>query len=179
MKRSEEILGRARECVAAEFERRLAEASRRLPHRCVYNHRQPLDVRRTVEGELNVAYNTISSSGSPTIGLCMLGSENSEEWSGTVCEDPIDAQKCPYFTPAKTKEAVLEELFRDLTDLDWLNDRMPELSALLWVLEESSAPRLSLWRRLRNYFLRIRLEPLRPAVDPAQLLPSSDENPGS
>jgi hypothetical protein len=175
LKDSTEILTRARELVYAEMERRLAEAQLRLPHRCVHNHRQSLDLRRTVEGEPNPTFNRVLNDGSQTIGLCMLGSSNPDDWQGTICEDPIDAQRCPYFVPVLSKDQVLETFRQDLSDPEWVGQHMPELATLFWVLDTNSLPQLPWFRRLLLRFRSFQVEPLRPATDPAQLL--SDLNP--
>lgn len=175
MKDQAEILVRARELVNAEMEHRLAEAQQRLPHHCIHNHRQPVDVRPTVEGEPNPAYNRILSDGSKTIGLCMLGAENAEEWPGTICEDPVDALRCPYFSTTQSEAATLSTFKQDLTDPTWVSQNMPELATLLWVLEAQSLPQLPWFRRFLLLFRRFKIEPLKPAVDLAKLL--SDYNP--
>jgi hypothetical protein len=165
-----DILIRARELVHAERERRLADAQLRRPHLCVHNHRQPLDTRPTVEGEINPAYNRISPDGTPTIGLCMLGANSPEEWLGTICEEPIDAQRCPYFSTTQSEEAVLAAFRQDLTTPDWVTANMPELAALLWVLDSDETPKLPWVRRFLLRFRSFKIEPLKPAVDPEKLL---------
>lgn len=186
MKSSEEILALAREQVYQELEERLMEASQRLPHRCRFNHRQPLDVRRTTEGERNPSFNTIAYAHGQTIGLCMLGAkkvdgqwvvpESDQEeakWEGTICEDPIDAQRCPYFDPEQDKAAVLARFSEDLHNPDWVVENMPELATLLWVLDEQAPPKLTWLQRLLVFLRIVRVEPLQPKVDPAQLLPET------
>lgn len=173
MKSNSEIWARARECVAAELENRLLEASLRLPHRCVHNHRQALDSRKTVEGEPNARYNRINITGDQTIGLCMLGAETPEDWNGTICEEPLDAQRCPYFTPLEDKEAVIRKFAEDVKDPEWVHTHMPELAALMWVLDESAPPRLMWIQRLFLYFRRVRIEPVRPSLDLDRLLPEA------
>jgi hypothetical protein len=165
-----EILVRARELVQAEQERRLNEAQARLPRYCTHNHRQMLDSRSTIVGERNPTYNRISCEGVPTIGLCLLGADSPEEWQGTICEDPVDAQRCPYFNTINSKENVLTSLREDLTTPEWVAVHMPELSALLWVLEDTAIPKLSWFRRLLLHFHKFKVEPLRPAVDLEKLL---------
>lgn len=171
MKDYAEILIRARELAAEERERRYEQAQLRLPHRCTHNHRQVLDTRRAVEGEANPTYNRVTADGAQTIGLCMLGAEDAETWPGTICEDPIDAQRCPYYNPAQSLDEVLDELHRDLSNPEWLAANMPELSALVWVLEESTLPKLPWFRQFLLRFRRFKIEPLQPTVDPAKLLP--------
>lgn len=170
MKDQNDILTRARELVHAERERRLAEAQLRLPHLCTHNHRQPLDTRPTVEGEPNPTFNRISPNGVATIGLCMLGANNPEEWLGTICEDPIDAQRCPFFNTTQSEESVLENFQQDLTNPEWVATHMPELATLLWVLENSTIPTLPWFRRFLLRFRSFKIEPLKPAVDPEKLL---------
>lgn len=172
MKDQTDILIRARELVHAERERRIAEAQLRLPHLCTHNHRQPLDTRPTVEGEPNPSFNRISPNGTPTIGLCMLGADSPEEWLGAICEEPIDAQRCPYFDTTQSEETVLALFHQDLTNPEWVATRMPELATLFWVLESSQLPSLPWFRRLLLRFRRFKVEPLKPAIDPEKLLSS-------
>ena len=49
MKTQGDIEDRIRFLLCEELSRRVREAETRLPHLCVYNHRQPLDTRKAVE----------------------------------------------------------------------------------------------------------------------------------
>lgn len=169
MKNPDEIRDRIRGLLAQELEMRLEETQKRLPHLCTHNHRQPTDSRKQVDGLANPTYNRIDSNGS-TVGLCMLGAESPEDWKGTVCEDPIDAQRCPYFNPVKSREAVSKDFLGQLQDPEWVLAEMPRVAELLWVLEAVQSPKIPFWKR---WFLRLRrlsLEPVKPVVDPALLL---------
>ena len=143
MKTEDEIQDRIRQLLAEEFARRLEEASERLPHRCVHNHRQPLDNRRHIDGEPNPGYNRIAHHGLPvvqTIGLCMYGSNNPEEWNGTICEEPIDAQRCPLFEPTLSKDDLNKEYEEHLKDSVWVREHLPEVNGLLWAISSESLP---------------------------------------
>lgn len=166
MKTSSEVMRRARSQVEAELERRLSLARRRLPVMCTHNHRQPLDIRKTLEGESNASYNTITGQ---TLGLCLLGAE-SHDWQGTICEDPSDAQTCQFFTPSVNKEQVLRQFRDDLAQHSWVAANMPALWELLWVLDLADPPKPSLWFRLWCYLTRVTPEPLMPKVSPESLL---------
>lgn len=183
MKTADEVRNRVVELLEAELDRRVQEASERLPHRCVHNHRQPLDVRRQVEGGPNPLYNRVTRGadagrGLPVvqeIGLCMLDAETPEEWKGTICDDPIDAKRCPYFVPAQGKAELLAEFTRQLQDSAWVQENFPEVHALLWVLETMQVPRISWWKRLWFSVMRIKVEEVQPAFDPTKLLPESTD----
>lgn len=169
------IESRIRYLLVQELNERVKIAGRRLPHLCTHNHRQPLDVRKTVEGEHNEEYNRITRGPklfvAPTIGLCMLGSENPSEWPGNICEDPVDAQRCPYFNPRMDKEKLWASFAEQIRNPDWLQEHMPEVYGLLWTLNASALPELPLWKRVWYWVLRIQVEPLRPQEDPVNLLP--------
>ncbi len=156
MKSRSEILKEARNLLRIEFETRLEANSRRLPGNCQYNHRQLLDVRSVVLGNRNPRYNRIEGT-TQTLGLCMLGGEEGS-WQGNLCEDPVDAQGCPYYTPKQTHRQVLEELYKDLASDVWLEANMPGLRAFLWVLQEPV--RLTWWQRFRLLFVGRNQEPL-------------------
>ena len=174
MKTESEVEGFVRDLVCKELDRRVAEASERLPHLCINNYRHPLDQRKQVEGEENENYNRITDKvGLPviqTIGLCLLSSEDPTEWGGTICEEPIDAKKCPYFNPAKGKDTLLPELEKELKNPDWLRENLPEVFALLWVLGDFKL-KVPWWKRLLFRFLRIKIEPVLPKLDAQKLLP--------
>jgi hypothetical protein len=144
MKANSDIQGRIRELLDEELTRRVRLAEERLPRACVYNHRHPLDSRKLLNGEDNPNFNRITRGESlpvlQTIGLCMFGSENPETWSGTICEDPIDACRCPpqAFTPRVQRDDVAREFEEKIKDLDWVGKNLPQVCALLWVLEEVS-----------------------------------------
>lgn len=143
MRGESEVRSRLNRLLADELNQRLAAASEKLPRRCVHNHRHPLDQRKKVEGEPNETYNRIADNrGLPvlqTIGLCMLGSEDPETWGGTICEEPIDAMRCPVFKAKKNKADLLKEFREQLKDEAWTKDNLPEVFALLWLLEEAEA----------------------------------------
>jgi hypothetical protein len=159
---STEIEERLRVIVVTELRRRLEREV--LPHLCVHNRRQPLDHRRTVYGEPNAAYNRISAGVEDgvslpvlqTIGLCTLGAENPETWTGTICEEPLDAQRCPYFTYREARAEVYKEFVTNLRDPMWVEAHLPAAHALLWVmnapLKVETQPTLfgRLWRKVRE-----------------------------
>ena len=107
MKTQSEIENRIRYLLSEALDRQVKEASRRLPVLCKHNYQHSLDTRRLVHGELNSNFNRITTECgdevAQKIGLCFLGSEDPEQWGGTICDDPIDAQKCPYFNPLTDK----------------------------------------------------------------------------
>ena len=175
MKTSEEIESRIRFLLVEELNARVSQAQSRLPVLCVHNYRHTLDVRKTVDGEVNELYNRIT--GGPrlpvvnTIGLCMLGSQEQGDWGGTICEDPIDAQRCPYFRSKFDKKQVWQGFLDQVSDRDWLRENMPEVYGLFWALDASRMPELPWWKQLWFRLLRIRVEPVQPVEDPTRLLP--------
>lgn len=163
MKTLGEVEARIRKAIEVELARRLRREV--LPHHCSHNHRQPLDHRRAIYGEPNEHYNRVSLGvvdgvSLPvlqTVGLCMLGADSPSEWQGTICEDPIDAQRCPKFEQKVSDAAVYEEFLEDLRNPVWLEANLPEVSALLWVVETGiavSARRRPWWVRLWWWALR-------------------------
>ena len=179
MKDRSSIEDRLRGLLCQELDRRLQVASKRLPHHCKNNYSHPLDHRKSVGGEPNPEYNKIAIPGSnlpvvQTIGLCQLGADSPDDWNGVVCEDPIDAQKCPHFDPTQTQVGVYLKYVEDLKTLKLTG----EIEALLWVLDEMS-PTLPWWKRIwAQYFLGVNYEPL--STDGTRdvainLLPSRDE----
>jgi hypothetical protein len=102
----------------------------------------------------------------------MLGSEDPSTWPGTICEDEIDARRCPYFDPQVKKATLLQDFVGQLADLGWLQENMPEVSALYWVLDAGRANvRLPWWRRFWYRLRRIRVEQPLPPFNPEKLLP--------
>lgn len=170
MKDPTEILARAKGLLCAELDRRVQNASKRLPHMCANNYRQPLDGRKTVEGVANSNYNRVSLPLASTIGLCMLGSEDPEQWQGTICEDPIDAQKCPYFSSTMTKDQVFNEFLEQTSNPEWLEENMPGVSELLWAAGHSKSVALPFWKRVMMLFTRIKVEPIVRVPDLTPLL---------
>lgn len=144
MRTQTEIEDRIRLLLKEELERCIAEAAEKLPHLCAHNHRQPLDTRKQVEGESNEGFNRITDRhGLPvlqTMGLCMMGAEHPEDWQGTICDEPIDAQRCPYFEVKRRAEVVEAELRQQMRDIDWVRKALPEVHALLWTLDASALP---------------------------------------
>ena len=175
MRPLDELRDRARYLLTVELDRRVKLASRRLPHQCTHNYRHPVDVRKRVDGELNPNYNRISLAvvQDQSIGLCTLGKDTAEEWNGTICEDPIDAQRCPYFQSKTTKEDLSREFQEQTNDIGWLEHNLPEVYGLMWALSEPV--KLPWWKRLWFWALRIRIEPLK---NVPSLLDRNDDNLG-
>ena len=171
MKSSNEIETRIRQKLGEELDKRLKLAGARLPSHCVHNRRHSLDSRKHVDGEPNSAYNIIDTPTGQTIGLCMLGSEDPESWAGTICEDPIDAQRCPYFVSLQTKEDVIQKFNEQIADVTWLEQSLPEVASLAWVLERPV--KVSWWAKLKAALFRVKIEPQTKA-DLTKLLPSGD-----
>jgi len=175
MKTKDDIQQKLLALILHEFDRRVELAHRRLPNRCGHNHRQELDPRKSVGDEPNPSYNRVDRVRLPVIneiGLCMLGSENPEEWPGDICEDPIDAERCPYFNPTQTKEELMSEFIEQLRDTDWVAENLPDVMALLWVIDDVPANyHLPWWKRVGFWFLRIRVEPVKER-DLLNLLPA-------
>jgi hypothetical protein len=104
----------------------------------------------------------------------MLGAENPEEWAGTICDEPIDAKRCPYFSPTSTETSIKEELLSQMQDLDWVKQNLPDAYQLLWVLEKVSVPRLPWWKRLLLRLTKPQPELLAPQFDATKLLTSGE-----
>lgn len=172
MRSEKEIQARIEEAFFEEVTRRVDEVGERVPHKCVHNYRHPLDARKVTEEGFNPLYNRVSSEKSlpvlQTVGLCLLGSENPSEWSGTICDEPIDAKRCPLFTPSKSKEDVLAEVKTQVADEVWLKANMPEVYALMWALEEITVPKLSWWDRFLIWLRRPLLEPQDKLLPPGE-----------
>lgn len=148
MKPLEEVRNRAKSLVLEELNRRMVETQSKLPCNCIYNHQQPIDLRKKVRNEPNPNYNTISATG-PKIGLCMYGASDIQSWPGNICDEPSDAKGCPLYTSKHSKESVLRAFHEDLENRTWVESNMPILGALLWVLDEGYE--LPWWKR---FFLR-------------------------
>ena len=160
MRTEVEVQDRIRYLLTQEFNRRVETASERLPHLCRHNYRHALDVRKDIAGEANEHYNRVSARKLPVIGLCMYGAEDPQTWPGNVCEEPIDAKRCPVFAVRASKEALQEEFNQQLRDLDWVSKDMPEVYGLLWALGSATMPRLPWWKRLLFRVLQIHPERL-------------------
>lgn len=161
MKTEAEIRERLRGLLMQELHHRVAAAGRRLPQRCKFHHSQHLDGRKTVGGEPNANFNRVTNERHlPVIGLCGFGVSDPTTWLGNICEDAIDAQRCPMFEPIHTKSAILEEFELQLLTPGWAEVAMPEVAGLCWALDDVTAGRLPWWKRLMLWALRIRVEPV-------------------
>jgi hypothetical protein len=175
VKSEAEVRSRLATLLTEEVTARVESLAERLPHKCTHNYRHPLDSRKQVNGEPNEHYNRVSyERGLPvlqTVGLCMLGSEQPEEWPGLVCDEPIDAKKCPYFTPKASREEVLKEVTTQVQDGAWVEKNLPEAHALMWALEDITLPKLPWWGRFLTWLRRPKLEGTQPSSGFKNLLP--------
>lgn len=170
-----DVQDRIRYLLTQEINRRIKDARARLPHKCKLNARHPLDVRKTVDGERNPHYNQVAAGKHlPVIGLCMLGAEDPTKWQGNICEDPIDAQQCPYFDPIDTKETVQTDFHLQIRDLEWVQANLPEVAGLLWALGSEALPKLPWWKELWFRWVQIRPDSLVHRKLPA--LPMGDDS---
>jgi hypothetical protein len=172
-----EVEDRIRFVLAEAFEARVQEVTRRLPHLCRHNHRHFADTRKRHLGEPNEGYNRLTvaprEAVEQSLGLCMLGSESHADWKGDICEDPIDAQRCPYFEPVLDKTAIWQDFQDMLQDAGRLRAELPEVYGLLWALGGSTSQLvMPWWKRLWYRLLRVRVEPLQvEQIDSVKLLP--------
>lgn len=181
MKSESEIRSRLNALVLQELDRRVQEATTRLPWLCTHNHQQLLDNRKSVEGVPNENYNRIVPRShlpvAQTIGLCMLGASNPEEWPGDICDEPIDALRCPYFNPKRTKQDILAEYQQQMNDLKWVEVHMPEAFGLMWALEAMAQTSLPWWKRVWFWFVPMKPEPVQPqGIEVTALLPEGRED---
>lgn len=165
MKSMDEVESRLRELLVSELGRRLTRET--LPQLCVHNYRHTLDHRKTAYGEPNGGYNRITQGveevdgervGLPvvqTIGLCMLGSEGLESWPGNICEEPIDAQRCPYFQYRVTRAEVYDGFLADVSDPAWVEKTLPAVHSLLWVLGATLRLHHSSWLRWWGWLCKL------------------------
>lgn len=181
MRNESEIRNRIRELFQREIDRRFQEAAQRVPVRCRHNYRHPLDVQKQgVDGTPNLTYNRIGDT-AKTIGLCLYGSDDPENWGGDICEDVIDAERCPYFEPRELPEQIIEKFRRDMTSVDWIRQNLPDIYHLLWVLEHVEPPK-SWWERFKYWLLGWRYDSVKVSawragqqtVDIGRLLSSDD-----
>lgn len=143
MKTEAELRGRVRDLLRREMQRRVEASKQKLPHLCKHNYRHNCDTRKTVEGAPNENYNRLDARHLPlmqTMGLCMLGADNPEEWKGTICDEPIDAQRCPDFTPREDEPTVIAEFKAQVENPQWVEENLPEVTALLWAVGEAVQP---------------------------------------
>lgn len=184
MRTRDDIESRVRTLLSEELERRWAGLGERLPDRCLHNYRHPLDTRRTLGGDPNPNYNRVTAESgeatTQTIGLCMYGSADPTQWPGTICEDPIDAVKCSTFCPRTTRAKVLAEFEDQIRDLDWVRENLPEVRALLWVLDEvPEDTRPPWWKRLFWRLFRrmpVKVAPPELNTDITRYLPAHEES---
>lgn len=144
MRAEQAIQDRIRSLLTQELERRVSAANARIPRHCEHNYQHPLDTRKQINGEPNENYNRIAQGTHlpvlQTIGLCKLGSNNPEEWGGTICEEAIDAQRCPLFKPKDSREVIQKRLEAHLRDAQWVKENLPEVNGLLWAINTENLP---------------------------------------
>lgn len=146
MKSEAQLIDRIKVLLVAEWERRVLVRGTRTPEACRNHHWQDLNLRNTADGTPNDAYNRVAVEGGTRTGLCLYGSRT-EEWSGTLCEDAVDAQRCPHFDPLWSPGLMYADYLLDLADLEWVSSSLAEVQILSWALETLPAPPAPSWVR--------------------------------
>lgn len=158
MKTENEIRSRIQTLVKRELDFRIQESLKREPRYCVHYYKHFLDTRREISGEVNPYYNRIVRNDEGDLahevfGLCLYGSENPGEWSGNMCETTKDALECPHFEPVLNKAKIEVAYETLLTDLNRLEEELPQVFELLWVIDAVELPRKASWLdRLLGFF---------------------------
>jgi hypothetical protein len=146
-----------RDLISTELRVRLLGLTKRRPERCAHNCLHQLDDRRTISGIPNPNYNRLSppdDSQLPRIRLCLYYDDL------RICEEAFVAESCEAFTPLMGKDQAVEELEAQLRDSEWVGKHMPELAALLWVLDQK--PTIPWYMRLLVWVYRPKIEPAKP-----------------
>lgn len=185
MKSTVEVEEQVRELLLAELKQRLTRP--RLPTLCLHNHRHALDHRKSVYGEPNASYNRVSQGVEEvdgarvalpvvqTIGLCMMGAESIETWPGNICEEAIDAQRCPYFKYRQSRSEVYDGFVANVTDPSWVKAFLPAVHSLLWVLGVALRVEPASWLALQwERVLRVLRRRAKKSVDLLVYLPKLD-----
>lgn len=68
-----------------------------------------------------------------TVGLCLYGAQNPEEWPGDLCGG---AKGCPYFETEETKEEIKQRFEESLENEVTVAQHYKDIAALQWVLGE-------------------------------------------
>lgn len=121
MLQEKEISKKIRSLQLAVILANVRDQLRRAPHNCKYHHDHKIP--NTEE----------------TIGLCMYGSDDPENWPGDVCDQDEIAQACPMFSCKTTKQQALKHEAGRLQNPVIVKENYPEIAALLWVLTEDTS----------------------------------------
>lgn len=129
MKDTSEIKEKIRQLKFEHLQRRIEKERTPAPENCVHNYKH-----ETEDG---------------SVRLCMLGTDNPNEWGGRVCDSKQTAQECPFFEPRKSKEEVIEEFNEDIMDPEIVNNEYRDISALRWALEGDYNEDARWWEKLK------------------------------
>lgn len=91
------------------------------------------------------------------VQLCMLGSNDPENWPGNICDTVENAKTCPFYKSRYDKAQLKEEFDRLLQDPDILYNRYRDIAMLLWTLEddiEEAETSLTWWQKIKLWFVR-------------------------
>jgi hypothetical protein len=109
-----------------------------LPQNCVHNHKHTPEIVEQDETDLSP---TVKEG--DDIRLCMLGSDNPEEWPGNICQDPLTAKRCPFFENKHNHQDALREYKERIADPKVLAHEYKDIAALKWTLESDPPVELS------------------------------------
>lgn len=121
--------GEIRKKIDALKQKRLKKMQRPSPEKCVHNYEH-----KTADG---------------SVRLCILGSEDPEEWLGNLCETKECARSCPFYKSRHTPQELEAQLEEQLQEEEVLYTEHRDIAMLLWVLGEERAERRTWVSRLK------------------------------
>jgi len=163
----------------------IKDSQRRAHRNCIYNHEQEplrsldpwiLEGHAKAEVELAPCRTEIIIASSPdrsTAFYCSYGSDDSENWSGIICDKDEIAKECKWFIPEVSPKEARDKFLRLMADDEYIYNNYRDIAVLQWVLDDRvHRHALSWWEELVIWFRFKFLKPKPPAaLPPAEDIP--------
>lgn len=100
----------------------------------------------------NCVHNHAHDTGEGTVRLCMLGSDDPENWPGNICDTVENVRTCPFYRNRYDKDELKAKFDTVLEDPDVLYNEYRDIAMLKWILEEEP-PALTWWQKFKLWFV--------------------------
>lgn len=177
MKSKADVLKRLKK-LRTRYAKSYIKCSQKREHlNCRYNHEQEPSQHdySTVELELapRKSETVVLIQDDDSVFYCTYGSDDSEQWSGLICDKDEIARSCKWFVPSVSPKEAQDEFLELMGDDKLVYEEYRDIAILQWTLDDRVHKHaLSWWERMILWLSSKIFRPKAPAaLPPAEDIP--------